>query len=61
MTLCKVAIKPSEITPLIALRTSEIIKEGDIPAGVVVVTGYGKIVGGAMTFTGSILTGNDAR
>ena len=62
-----IVIKPSEITPLTAIRACEIIKEAGIPAGVVnIVTGYGSTVGDAISrhpridkvsFTGSLLTG----
>ncbi|KAF8337184.1 aldehyde dehydrogenase [Amanita rubescens] len=62
-----IVIKPSEITPLTAIRACEFIKAAGIPDGVVnVVTGYGPTVGEAIarhpridkvTFTGSVLTG----
>ncbi|KAF8731438.1 hypothetical protein AX14_004945 [Amanita brunnescens Koide BX004] len=62
-----IVIKPSEFTPLTAIRICELVKEAGIPAGVVnVVTGYGQTVGDAIahhpridkvTFTGSLLTG----
>ncbi|KAK2464930.1 hypothetical protein APHAL10511_003006 [Amanita phalloides] len=62
-----VVIKPSEVTPLTALRACELIKAAGFPPGVLnVVTGYGPTVGDAIahhpridkvTFTGSVLTG----
>lgn len=62
-----VVVKPSEITPLTALRTCELFKEAGFPAGVVnVVVGYGLTVGKALTdhhgvnivsFTGSTAVG----
>ncbi|KAJ7058949.1 aldehyde dehydrogenase domain-containing protein [Mycena amicta] len=62
-----VVIKPSEITPLTALRVCSLIKEAGFPDGVVnVVVGYGHTTGQAMaahmgirklSFTGSTLTG----
>jgi len=62
-----VVIKPSEITPLTAIRMCSILKEAGIPDGVVnVVTGYGNTVGEAISshlkiqkvaFTGSTLVG----
>ena len=62
-----VVIKPSEITPLTALRIGELIQAAGFPPGVInIVTGYGHTVGEAIarhpridkvTFTGSVLTG----
>jgi len=62
-----VVMKPSEITPLTAIRMCEILKEAGIPDGVVnLVTGYGNTVGQAISshmkiekvaFTGSTLVG----
>jgi aldehyde dehydrogenase (NAD+) len=62
-----VIVKPSEVTPLTALRTCELIQAAGFPPGVLnVVNGYGQTVGDAMSrhpridkvaFTGSALTG----
>lgn len=62
-----VVLKPSEFTPLTALRMCSIIKQAGFPPGVVnIVTGYGPIVGQAISehmgidkvaFTGSTLVG----
>jgi len=62
-----VVLKPSEMTPLSALRLAELIHEAGFPPGVVnVVNGYGNTVGQAIAehatiqkvaFTGSTLTG----
>ena len=62
-----IVLKPSEFTPLTAIRMCEIIKEAGIPDGVVnIVTGYGQTVGAAISshmkidkvaFTGSTLVG----
>ncbi|KAK7063661.1 aldehyde dehydrogenase [Favolaschia claudopus] len=62
-----VVLKPSEFTPLTALRMCSIIQEAGIPPGVVnVVTGYGNTVGAAISshmdilkiaFTGSTIVG----
>ncbi|KAF5309528.1 hypothetical protein D9619_012369 [Psilocybe cf. subviscida] len=62
-----VVLKPSEITPLTALRLCAIIQEAGIPDGVVnIVTGYGDTVGAAISshmkiekvaFTGSTIVG----
>ncbi|KAJ3508204.1 hypothetical protein NMY22_g16692 [Coprinellus aureogranulatus] len=62
-----VVLKPSELTPLTALRMCSLINEAGVPAGVVnVVTGYGNTVGAAISshpriekvaFTGSTLVG----
>lgn len=63
---CSVVLKPSELTPLTALRLGEICLEAGVPEGVVnVVTGYGASAGEALgrhmdvdkiSFTGSIRT-----
>lgn len=63
---CSVVLKPSELTPLNALRLGEIAREAGLPEGVLnVVTGYGATTGEALTlhedvdkisFTGSIST-----
>jgi len=63
---CSVVLKPSELTPLNALRFAEICAEAGLPDGVLnVVTGYGEIAGEALalhegvekiSFTGSIAT-----
>jgi aldehyde dehydrogenase (NAD+) len=63
---CSVVLKPSELTPLTALRLAELCSEAGIPEGVVnVVTGYGASAGEAIgrhmdidkiSFTGSIRT-----
>jgi acyl-CoA reductase-like NAD-dependent aldehyde dehydrogenase len=63
---CSVVLKPSELTPLTALRVGEICLEAGVPEGVVnVVTGYGPTAGEALgrhmdvdkiSFTGSIRT-----
>lgn len=62
-----IVIKPSEFTPLTAIRMCEILSETSIPAGVInVVTGYGNTAGAAISshmkidkvaFTGSTLVG----
>lgn len=62
-----VVLKPSEITPLTALRVCALITEAGFPPGVVnIVTGYGNTVGAAISehpaiekvaFTGSTLVG----
>jgi aldehyde dehydrogenase (NAD+) len=62
-----VVLKPSELTPLTALRLADLINEAGIPPGVVnIVNGYGATVGQAMSehmgidkisFTGSALVG----
>jgi len=62
-----IVIKPSEFTPLTAIRMCELINEAGFPPGVVnVVTGYGPTVGQAISghqkiekvaFTGSTLVG----
>ncbi len=63
---CSVVLKPSELTPLNALRFAEIAREAGLPEGVLnVVTGYGETTGEALalhedvdkiSFTGSIET-----
>ncbi|KAI0791844.1 aldehyde dehydrogenase [Abortiporus biennis] len=62
-----VVLKPSELTPLTALRMAELINEAGFPLGVVnIVIGYGNTVGQAISehmdiekvaFTGSTLVG----
>jgi phenylacetaldehyde dehydrogenase len=64
---CTVVLKPSEVTPLTALRLAELALEAGIPPGVVnVVTGRGATAGTALashpginklSFTGSTVTG----
>lgn len=66
-TGCTIVLKPSEQTPLTALRLAELCNEAGIPPGVVnVVTGYGNEAGAALvehpgvdkiSFTGSTATG----
>ena len=63
---CSVILKPSELTPLNALRFAEICLEAGLPEGALtVVTGYGPTTGEALTlhedvdkisFTGSVAT-----
>jgi acyl-CoA reductase-like NAD-dependent aldehyde dehydrogenase len=63
---CSVVLKPSEMTPLNALRLAEIAAEAGLPEGVLnVVTGYGETTGEALalnedvdkiSFTGSVDT-----
>jgi aldehyde dehydrogenase (NAD+) len=63
---CSVVLKPSELTPLNALRFAEIAREAGLPEGVLnVVTGYGPTTGEALalhedvdkiSFTGSPAT-----
>lgn len=63
---CSVVLKPSELTPLTALKLAEYCIEAGVPEGVVnVVTGYGPTAGEALarhmdvdkiSFTGSIRT-----
>jgi acyl-CoA reductase-like NAD-dependent aldehyde dehydrogenase len=63
---CSVVLKPSELTPLTALRLAELALEAGIPEGVLnVITGYGHTAGEALarhmdvdklSFTGSIRT-----
>ncbi|KAG6863951.1 hypothetical protein C0991_001716 [Blastosporella zonata] len=62
-----IVLKPSEITPLTALRIADLINEAGFPPGVVnIVNGYGPVVGQAISehpliekvaFTGSTLVG----
>ncbi|KAF8625142.1 hypothetical protein AX17_006920 [Amanita inopinata Kibby_2008] len=62
-----IVIKPSEFTPLSAIRMCALVQEAGFPAGVLnVVTGYGSTVGAAISshmriekvaFTGSTLVG----
>ena len=62
-----IVLKPSEFTPLTALRMCSIIKQAKFPPGVVnIITGYGQTVGQAISehmgidkvaFTGSTLVG----
>jgi aldehyde dehydrogenase (NAD+) len=64
---CSVVLKPSELTPLTALKLAEICMEAGLPEGVLnVVTGYGATAGEALgrhmdvdkiSFTGSTRTG----
>src|SRR5205814_3476195 len=63
---CSVGLKPSELTPLNAIRFAEIAREAGLPEGVLnVVTGYGETTGEALalhedvdkiSFTGSVAT-----
>jgi aldehyde dehydrogenase (NAD+) len=63
---CSVVLKPSELTPLNALRLAELAAEAGLPEGVLnVVTGYGETTGECLTlhedvdkisFTGSVAT-----
>ncbi|EKM54313.1 uncharacterized protein PHACADRAFT_210124 [Phanerochaete carnosa HHB-10118-sp] len=62
-----IVLKPSEVTPLSALKLAELVKEAGFPDGVLnVVTGYGATAGQALTehplvgkvsFTGSTIIG----
>src|SRR5712692_154939 len=64
---CSIVLKPSELTPLTALKLAEICMEAGLPEGVLnVVTGYGPTAGDALarhmdvdkiSFTGSTRTG----
>ncbi|TRM59449.1 aldehyde dehydrogenase domain-containing protein [Schizophyllum amplum] len=66
-TGCTIVLKPSEFTPLTALRMCSLIREAGFPPGVVnILVGYGHTVGAAMSshmdihklaFTGSTLVG----
>src|SRR5882724_3528949 len=63
---CSVVLKPSELTPLNAIKFGEICAEAGLPEGVLnIVTGYGETAGEALSlhedvdkisFTGSIAT-----
>ena len=45
-----IVLKPSEFTPLTALRMTELIHEAGFPAGVVnILVGYGNTVGAAIS------------
>lgn len=62
-----VVLKPSEFTPLTAIRVAHLVKEAGFPAGVVnIVVGYGATAGAAISshmdiekvaFTGSTVVG----
>ena len=64
---CTIVLKPSEVTPLTALRLAELALEAGLPEGVLnIVTGYGHEAGQALVehpgidkiaFTGSVPTG----
>ncbi|KAG6837554.1 hypothetical protein H0H93_007735 [Arthromyces matolae] len=64
---CTIVMKPSELTPLTALKLSELVKEAGFPPGVVnTVPSYGPVGGAALAahldvdkvaFTGSTITG----
>lgn len=66
---CTMVLKPSEVTPLTALRIAELALEAGLPAGVLnVVTGYGPAAGQALVehpgidkiaFTGSTRVGKN--
>ncbi len=66
---CSIVLKPSEVTPLTALRLAELAAEAGVPPGVLnVVTGTGAEAGRALvshplvskvSFTGSTATGKD--
>jgi len=66
---CSVVLKPSEMTPLTALKIAEYATEAGVPDGVLnVVTGYGQTTGAALSlhmdvdkisFTGSIRTARE--
>nr|WP_244877993.1 aldehyde dehydrogenase family protein [Croceibacterium atlanticum] len=46
---CTIVLKPSELTPLTALRLAELALEAGLPEGVLnVVTGYGQDAGQAL-------------
>jgi len=65
---CTIVLKPSELTPLTALKLAEIADKAGLPAGVLnVVTGLGKDAGAPLSehadvdklaFTGSVPTGS---
>ncbi|KAF7355223.1 Aldehyde dehydrogenase [Mycena sanguinolenta] len=64
---CTIVMKPSELTPLTALKLSELVKEAGFPPGVLnTVQGLGSVAGSALAahpdvdkvaFTGSTITG----
>jgi len=64
---CTIVMKPSEWTPLTALKLSELVKEAGFPPGVInTVPSYGNVGGAALAahpdvdkvaFTGSTITG----
>src|SRR4051794_18505970 len=66
---CSIVVKPSEMTPLTALKMAEYATEAGIPDGVLnVITGYGQTTGAALSihmdvdkisFTGSIRTARE--
>ncbi len=66
---CSIVVKPSEMTPLTALKMAEYASEAGIPDGVLnVITGYGQTTGAALalhmdvdkiSFTGSIRTARE--
>ncbi|CCM06502.1 uncharacterized protein FIBRA_08772 [Fibroporia radiculosa] len=66
---CSIVLKPSEITPLTALRMCDLIKSAGFPPGVVnIVVGYGTTVGRALSshldvrkvsFIGSVAVGKE--
>jgi acyl-CoA reductase-like NAD-dependent aldehyde dehydrogenase len=66
---CSIVVKPSEMTPLTALKMAEYATEAGIPDGVLnVITGYGETTGAALalhmdvdkiSFTGSIATARE--
>jgi acyl-CoA reductase-like NAD-dependent aldehyde dehydrogenase len=52
---CSVVLKPSELTPLNAIRLGEIAREAGLPEGVLnVVTGYGQTTGEALALHGDV-------
>jgi len=64
---CTMVLKPSEVTPLTALRLSELVLEAGVPEGALnIITGYGQTAGEALithpdidkvAFTGSTAVG----
>ena len=64
---CTVVLKPSEVTPLTALRLGELMIEAGVPAGAInIITGYGQTAGESLitnagidkiAFTGSTAVG----
>lgn len=64
-----IILKPSELTPLTACKVAELSVQAGFPPGVLnIVTGYGKVVGHALSshpniekiaFTGSTLVGRE--